>query len=96
MHQRRKGLCGLILALAALTVWPAAAQEKAPTKSHHVATRGTAHPHQRRGAQARPIAPQRQIACTMIGCNPVPLGCHPEPQRYFSGMTTGFDAIVCP
>jgi hypothetical protein len=26
----------------------------------------------------------------------VPSGCHPEPQRYFSGMTTGYDAIVCP
>jgi hypothetical protein len=32
----------------------------------------------------------------MVGCNPVPAGCHPEPQRYFSGMTTGYDAIVCP
>jgi hypothetical protein len=48
----------------------------------------------RRGT-ARYVAPQPQIACTVLGCNPVPPGCHPEPQRYFSGMTTGFDAVVC-
>jgi len=50
----------------------------------------------RRHAERRRVVPQRQIACTVLGCNPVPPGCHPEPQRYFSGMTTGFDAVVCP
>jgi hypothetical protein len=51
-------------------------------------------PHVRHHRLAAPTQPQ--IACTMVGCNPVPPGCHPEPQRYFSGMTTGYDAVVCP
>ena len=97
MPQKMKRLCGLILAVGALTISPAAAQEKVPTKPQHVAaTAKSAHAHRQRGDAARPIAPRRQIACTVVGCNPVPPGCHPEPQRYFSGMTTGYDAIVCP
>jgi hypothetical protein len=99
MHQATKKWCGLILATAFTVqiVGPAVAQEKAPTKQQRVApATQPAHAHRRRGAATRSIAPQPQIACTVIGCNPVPRGCHPEPQRYFSGMTTGFDAIVCP
>jgi hypothetical protein len=72
----------LLVTLAALSFDPAVAiNSKAP-------------PHLRHHRLAAPTQPQ--IACTMVGCNPVPPGCHSEPQRYFSGMTTGYDAVVCP
>jgi hypothetical protein len=41
-------------------------------------------------------AERAQIACTRVGCQPVPRGCLREPERSFSDEPTGFDAIVCP
>jgi hypothetical protein len=80
--------------LAALAVGPSAAQTPASKPAQYVVSASEQpRPHRR---HSRAAAPQRQIACTVVGCNPVPPGCHPEPQRYFSGMTTGFDAVVCP
>ena len=40
--------------------------------------------------------PQQQIACTVLGCVPVPRGCGQRPGRTWSGMPTGGDVIVCP
>ena len=40
--------------------------------------------------------PPQQIACTVIGCVPVPRGCGQRPGRTWSGMPTGGDVIVCP
>lgn len=40
--------------------------------------------------------PPQQIACTVIGCVPVPPGCGQRPGRTWSGMPTGGDVIVCP
>ena len=37
-----------------------------------------------------------QIACTAIGCVPVPRGCGQTAGRTWSGMPTGNDIIVCP
>ncbi len=37
-----------------------------------------------------------QIACTVIGCIPVPPGCGQRPGRTWSGLPTGNDVIVCP
>jgi len=46
----------------------------------------------------RPVRPQpqQQIACTVIGCVPVPPGCGQRPGRTWSGTPTGGDVIVCP
>lgn len=41
-------------------------------------------------------APQQQIACTVLGCVPVPRGCGQTEGRTWSGMPTGGDVIVCP
>jgi hypothetical protein len=41
-------------------------------------------------------APQSQIACTVVGCMPVPRGCHPEMGYTPDGTPTGFDVVVCP
>jgi hypothetical protein len=83
----------LVLTALALTVLPAAAEQQTTHRPHQIVAKAPSHTRAHRRAT---VAPQRQIACTMAGCNPVPPGCHPEPQRYFSGMTTGFDAVVCP
>jgi hypothetical protein len=73
----------LALALAVIVV-PVAAH--AATKKHHHMSQ------QARGSYAY----QRQIACTQVGCLPVPRGCHPAGGRTFSGMPSGFDVMVCP
>jgi len=39
---------------------------------------------------------QPQIACTDVGCLPVPRGCVPTGGKTFSGTPTGFDVMVCP
>jgi len=42
-----------------------------------------------------PSATSGQIACTQVGCLPVPRNCHPAPGRTWSGDPTGFDVMVC-
>lgn len=39
---------------------------------------------------------QQQIACTVVGCHPVPRGCHPEMGYTMGGTPTGFDVAACP
>jgi hypothetical protein len=51
--------------------------------------------HHKRQAKAVTAA-QPQIACTVVGCVPVPRGCHPEMGYTPSGTPTGFDVAVCP
>jgi hypothetical protein len=45
---------------------------------------------------SQPAAPQQQIAYTVVGCMPVPRGCHPEMGYTPNGIPTGFDVAVCP
>jgi hypothetical protein len=46
---------------------------------------------------ARPaIAHQQQIACTVLGCQPIPAACYPKEEHSPTGIPTGFDQIVCP
>ncbi len=46
--------------------------------------------------RAQEAAAQQQIACTEVGCLPVPRGCFPTGGKTFSGAPTGFDVMVCP
>jgi hypothetical protein len=46
--------------------------------------------------KAAPRQPPQQIACTVIGCVPVPRGCWQTPGRNWKGDPTGGDIIVCP
>jgi hypothetical protein len=39
---------------------------------------------------------QPQIACTDVGCLPVPRGCYPTGGKTFDGSPSGFDVMVCP
>jgi hypothetical protein len=41
------------------------------------------------------VEPGGQIACTKVGCQRVPAGCHSEIEYNFDGMPTGFNIIVC-
>ena len=71
-----------LIAACALAAAPAAATTK--HHRHHVS-------HKAAGAYAS----QRQIACTVAGCAPVPPGCHPEMGYTPNGTPTGFDVAVC-
>ena len=39
---------------------------------------------------------QPQIACTEVGCLPVPRDCYPTGGKTLGGLPTGFDVMVCP
>lgn len=56
---------------------------------------GAASSQHKRHTRAAP-ATQPQIACTVVGCMPVPRGCHPEMGYTPGGTPTGFDVAVCP
>ncbi|HXX06521.1 MAG TPA: hypothetical protein VEJ43_00450 [Pseudolabrys sp.] len=51
--------------------------------------------HKRHHTKAATAA-QPQIACTVVGCMPVPRDCHPEMGYTPGGTPTGFDVAVCP
>jgi hypothetical protein len=40
--------------------------------------------------------PQQHVACTVLGCMPVPTGCGQTIGRTPGGLPTGYDVIVCP
>jgi len=58
-----------------------------------VSTLVNAKPYTQRRTKAQPPS---QIACTVVGCIPVPAGCVPRAGRTWSGLPSGFDVIVCP
>jgi hypothetical protein len=74
----------IIVAVIAALAAPNAAIAKPAKHRKHVAERHVVH------------RPPQQIACTVIGCVPVPPGCGQTPGRTWSGMPTGGDVIVCP
>ena len=41
-------------------------------------------------------ANQPRIACTDVGCLPVPPGCFPTGGKTLNGLPTGYDVMVCP
>ncbi len=56
----------------------------------------SAAPRHHKGHTKAAIAAQPQIACTVVGCIPVPRDCHPEMGYTLDGTPTGFDVAVCP
>jgi hypothetical protein len=52
--------------------------------------------HKPKHHRAAAAAPQQQIACTVIGCMPIPAACNPVAGKTLGGRPTGFDVIVCP
>jgi hypothetical protein len=96
-HRSQYALALFLGATIAMTLAVSPGRTQSSTRTTDRATASVHRSHARTYQRyAAAPAPQRQIACTQLGCHPVPPGCHPEPQRYFSGMTTGFDAVVCP
>ena len=48
-------------------------------------------------AASKPMAADTQIACTHLGCNPIPRGCRIQTGRIpFTWDPSGFDEVVCP
>jgi hypothetical protein len=84
------------LALAAIgfAALPANAASTHHTRHHHHRHHIAAWHHVSAGARDA-YAYQPQIACSVIGCNPVPRGCHPEMGYTMDGTPTGLDVAVC-
>ena len=61
-----------------------------------VANAGAASAQPKHRPAKRAVQPQPQIACTVIGCVPVPRGCGQTPGKTWDGSPTGGDVIVCP
>jgi hypothetical protein len=74
-----------LAALALLSVEPA-------TAAHRVRHSRIAH----QAHHAPAAVQQRQIACTVLGCQPIPAACTPVEGRTPGGIPTGFDVIICP
>jgi hypothetical protein len=70
-----------MLTAPAMTTIAASSQHRSHSSRHHIVT------------TAQPPA---RIACTAVGCEPIPAACVPVPGRTWSGLPTGYDVIVCP
>jgi hypothetical protein len=46
--------------------------------------------------QARSLAVPQHMACTVLGCQPIPDACYPKEEHSFGGTPTGYDTIMCP
>ncbi len=75
---------GLIVGLSAGLAFAAPASAAPKHHRHHIS----------KTARAANAA-QPQIACTVVGCIPVPRGCHPEIGYGPDGTPTGYDVAVC-
>jgi hypothetical protein len=74
-------MLGLAAGLGAgVVLFGSTAQSAHRPRGHHVAV-----------AQAQP-----QIACTVLGCMPIPAACTPVGGKTPGGIPTGYDVIVCP
>jgi hypothetical protein len=56
----------------------------------NAAAAGPAHRHRQK------VQPEAHIACTVLGCIPVPPSCGQTYGRTRNGTPTGYDVIVCP
>jgi len=72
----------VLVAVAVLAAQPA-------FSAHRVRHHGVTH-------HAPAAQPQPQIACTVLGCIPVPAACTPVAGKTPGGRPTGYDVIVCP
>jgi hypothetical protein len=85
ISQTTEGTAMKTLALAlVILAMPVAAQAASHHHYRHLS-------HAARGAYAS----QPQIACTQVGCVPVPPGCHVDTGRNLNGDPTGFDIANC-
>jgi len=71
---------GIVTTPASTTI-AASSQHRSHASGHHTATT---------------VAPPARIACTVLGCAPIPAACTPVPGRTWSGLPTGYDVILCP
>jgi hypothetical protein len=70
-----------IATTAGATAIAAAGQHRSHSARHHAVTTA---------------APPARVACTQLGCHPIPAACRPVPQLTWDDLPTGYDAIDCP
>jgi hypothetical protein len=64
--------------------------------SASTATAAKSQTHSSRHRAVATAQPPARVACTVVGCQPIPAACRPVPGRTWSGLPTGYDVIVCP
>jgi hypothetical protein len=42
------------------------------------------------------VQQEQHVACTVLGCQPIPAACTPHEEHSFGGTPTGYDTILCP
>jgi hypothetical protein len=93
-------LAVLVVAFSSTTPLPAHAEHKATATKVHAGQDFSAAKRSKkrvRGYQAYGSSGRQQIACTQLGCNPIPRGCRVVPGRIpFTWDPSGFDEVQCP
>lgn len=84
----------MLIAVAGLSVADTSAATPYSASRGPEMTQPTDWSAQRRTRPRRAAAPSR-IACTELGCHPIPPGCTPVPGRTWRGNYSGFDVVVC-
>jgi hypothetical protein len=84
------------LAVLALPIGPAPAQATG-TFAAIAATDLSAQSKRKKRASNSRTSSDQQIACTQLGCNPIPRGCRVVPGKIpFTWDPSGFDDVICP
>lgn len=90
------GACAIPIAIASM---PASAAEPLPAglESARHAIEVSAVKRKKRASGHQAYGQGNQIACTFLGCAPIPRGCRIQTGRNpFTWEPTGFDEVVCP
>ena len=83
------------VAIAALPASSSVARDKSDTGAQTAQAQAEPNSASRKKRTVQP-APGVQIACTHVGCNPIPRGCRIEKEFSWDGTPTGYDLVVCP
>jgi hypothetical protein len=95
---RLPDISSALLAAAAIAAWPgspSAARDNSDTGVQMAQAQVEPNATARKKRTVQP-GPGVQIACTHVGCNPIPRGCRIEKEYSWDGTPTGFDLVVCP
>jgi hypothetical protein len=82
--------------MLALPIDPGSAQTTGPFAANAATDLSAQSKRKKRTSNSRASSGQ-QIACTQLGCNPIPRGCRVVPGKIpFTWDPSGFDDVICP
>jgi hypothetical protein len=78
-------LISLLMSASTAQVLASTAQARVKHATHMAAPQHAMH-----------MAAPQHVACTVLGCQPIPPACVPKEEHTFGGTPTGYDTILCP